>query len=220
VERMLPKALVGASLLLGVVAGSLSMSASASARPSPAPPVSGATATITVPDGLTPSGVSVKPFPVQMTVAGISFPTREGGNQALPGNVFVHVTLRVKNLASASRVVPFNGSSTRTMAMGVSHAVPGDGVNDSVCSPPALDGLAVDPQVSAQVTAQWCVVAASYETVTLRAHKTGTVTFSGEVVSTSDAKPENFSLIYSPTDAAQPTIFPVGPGQTATTSPT
>ena len=189
------------------------------AASSPPPAVSGASATITMKDGLTAAGVAVKPFQAQLTIAGISFPTREGGNQALPGNVFVHISVRVKNLASATRVIPFNGGNFRTMAIGVSHAVPGDGADDPVCTPPALDGLATDQQVSIQVAAQWCVVAGTTESVVVGARKTKSMTFSGEVVSRADALAENFALIYSPSDAADPTILSVGPGGAATTIP-
>jgi hypothetical protein len=210
-------------LVVGVVAASLAGTVSSAARtgsPSSSPPVSGASATITVKDGLTPSGIAVKPFRVQLTVVGISFPTREGGIEALPGNVFVHITVRVSNLASASRLVPFNGGGFRTMAIGVSHAVPGDGINDDVCVPPALDGLSIDQQVSNQVAALWCIPTASTtESVTLPAHKSKEATFGGEVVSQADAKAENFALIYSPSDAAKPTILPVGPGGVPTTVP-
>jgi hypothetical protein len=191
--------------------------AAAAPAPNPPTPVSGASATITVKDGLTPSGVAVKPFNVRLTVTGISFPTREGANRALPGNVFVHITLRVTNLAGAARLVQFNGSEIRTMAIGVSHTVPAMGVNDSVCIPPSLDGLATDPQVSDQVTAQWCVVSTSVEAVTVGARKSKPVTFGEQVVSRADAQAGNFALIYSPSDVAEPTILPVGPGAVPTT---
>src|SRR5262249_32596811 len=84
-------------------------------------PVSGATATVTVKDGLSPSGHSVQPFQARFTVAGISFPNHEGGNHAVPGNVFVHLGLRVTNLASSTRLIPFNGGNFQTMAIGASH---------------------------------------------------------------------------------------------------
>ena len=209
------QAMVGGAVVAATVGSAASVAPAA-----PSPPVSGASATITVKDGLTASGTTAKPFPAQVTVTKISFPKREGGNVAQPGNVFVHITARVKNLATKTRVVPFNGSDFRTMAIGTSHAVPGEGVNDSVCTPPALDGLGNDAQVSDQVTAQWCVVAGSTEIVTVKAKKSKDVTFSGEVVSQADANPENFALIYSPSDAAQPTTLPVGPGGVATTTAT
>jgi hypothetical protein len=209
--------LIAGALIATVIGAAGTLAGAAGSSPSPA--VSGASATITVKDGLTSAGVAVRPFQAQLTIAGISFPTREGGNQALPGNVFVHISVRVKNLASATRLIPFNGSNLRTMAVGVSHAVPGDGANDPVCSPPALDGLATDQQVSNQVAAQWCVVAGTTESVVVGAQKTKSVTFSGEVVSRADASAENFALIYSPSDAADPTILPVGPGGAPTTIP-
>jgi len=196
------------------------VSASAAvAAPVPPTPVSGASATITMKDGLTPTGVAVKPFRVQLTVTGISFPTREGANRALPGNVFVHIAVRVTNLARASRLIPFNASEIDTMAMGVSHSVPGEGADDSVCTPPALDGLRTDQQVSDEVTAQWCVVSTSFVSVTVRAHRSKVVTFGDQVVSQADAQAQNFALIYSPSDVAQPTILPVGPGTVPTTTP-
>jgi len=204
----------GVVALVGTVGAPVALAAKA-----PPLPVSGASATITMQDGLTANGVAVKPFRVQLTVTGISFPTREGGDQAQPGNVFVHITVRVTNLAGASRVIPFNGSEIDTMAMGISHAVPGNGVADSVCTPPALDGLRTDQQVSDAVTAQWCVVSTSVETVLVRPHRSKAVTFGEQVVSRTDAQPANFALIYSPSDAARPTILPVGPGAVPTTSP-
>jgi hypothetical protein len=176
--------------------------------------VSGASAAVTIKDGLTASGTTAKPFPVQLTVQKISFPGREGGNVAQPGNVFVHITVRVKNLASKTRIVSFNGSDFRTLALGTSHAVPGD---SDACTPPPLDGIRDDPAVADQVTAQWCLHTGSFEMATIRPKKTKDVTISGEVVAQEDAKAENFALVYSPADEPQPTILPVGPGGTATT---
>ncbi len=207
---------VRASLAGIVIVAAVAGSAGA-AGAAPSPPVSGASATLTIKDGLTTSASTAKPFPIRLTVQKISFPTREGGNVAQPGNVFVHITARVKNLASKARVVPFNGSDFRTLAIGTSHAVPGEEVDSAACTPPALDGLRDDPAVADQVTAQWCVVGGSTEMVTVGAKKSKDVTISGEVVSQADAKPENFALIYSPSDEPQPTILPVGPGGTATT---
>ena len=187
--------------------------------PTPTIPVSGASATVTVKDGLTASGTSVQPFQARFTIAGISFPNHEGGNHALPGNVFVHVTLRVTNLASSTRLIPFNGGNYQTMAIGISHDVPALGVNDVACVPPALDGLGIDQQVATQVANQWCVVSSDNEMVVVRSHQSKVVTFGGQVVSQTDAKPENFALIYCPADAATPTILPVGPGGTPTAVP-
>jgi hypothetical protein len=187
------------------------------AAAAPAQPVSGASATVTIKDGVTASGTAAKPFSVQLTIEKISFPTREDGNIAQPGNVFVHITARMKNLASKTRVVPFNASGFRTLAIGTSHAVPGEELGADVCTPPDLDGIRNDPAVADQVMAQWCVRAGSTEMVTVRPKKTKDVTISGEVVSQEDAKPENFALIYSPADEALPTILPVGPGGMATT---
>jgi hypothetical protein len=193
--------------------------ASGAKAPTPPIPVSGASATVTVRDGLSASGTSVQPFRAQFTIAGLSFPNHEGGDHALPGNVFVHIALRVTNLASATRLIPFNGSNFKTMAMGVSHDVPGLGVNDDACIPPALDGLAIDQNVANQVANQWCVQSTDYETAVVRPHKSKVVTFGGQVVSQTDATPANFALIYCPADAATPTILPVGPGGTPTTVP-
>lgn len=181
------------------------------------PPVSGASVTVTVTDGLTASGTTAKPFPVQLTVQKISFPGREGGNVAQPGNVFVHITVRVKNLASKTRIVSFNGSDFRTLSIGTSHAVPGEEADSDACTPPPLDGIRDDPAVADQVTAQWCLHEGSFEMATIRPKKTKDVTVSGEVVGQNDAKPENFALVYSPPDEPQPTILPVAPGGTATT---
>jgi hypothetical protein len=212
----LKKHRVRASLAGIVVVAALAGSAGA-ASATLSPPVSGASAIVTIKDGLTTSATTAKPFPVRLTVQKISFPTREGGNVAQPGNVFVHITARVKNLATKARIVPFNGSEFRTMAIGTSHAVPGEEVDSDVCTPPALDGLRDAPAVSDQVTAQWCVTEGSTAMVTAGPKKSKDVTISGEVVSQQDAKPENFALIYSPSDEAQPTILPVGPGGQATT---
>ena len=193
--------------------------ASGAKTPTPPIPVSGASATVTIRDGLSASGRSVQPFQAQLTIVGISFPNHEGGNQAQPGNVFVHVAVRVTNLAGATRLVPFNGSNFKTMAMGISHNVPGVGVNDDVCMPPALDGLGIDQQVANQVANQWCVLSSDYETAVIRPHKSKVVTFGGQVVSQTDAVPSNFALIYCPADTATPAILPVGAGGTATTVP-
>jgi hypothetical protein len=193
--------------------------ASGAKAPTPAIPVSGASGTVTVHDGLSASGTTVQPFQAQLTIAGISFPNHEGANHAQPGNVFVHIALRVTNLASATRLIPFNGDNFKTMAMGMSHNVPGVGVNDDVCMPPALDGLGVDPSISNQVATQWCVLSTDYETAVVRPHKSKVVTFGAQVVSQTDAVPSNFALIYCPADAATPTILPVGPGATPTTVP-
>ena len=182
-------------------------------------PVSGASAVVTMKDGLTAGGLSVKPFAIGLTIAGISFPNHDGADQALPGNVFVDISVRVRNLASAARLITFNADEFRTMAIGVSHSIPGDGATDPACVPPALDGLAINQQISNQVAAQWCVVAGSIGTVVVRAHKSKTVTFTGEVVSRGDARAQNFALIYSPSDEAAPTILPVGPGAVPTTVP-
>jgi hypothetical protein len=211
------RVLLAASAVAGLALTTFTTAAAAA----PAPPVSVSRASgiITVKDGLTPSGTSVKPFKVRLTVTGLSFPTHEVANRALSGNVFVHITVRVTNLAGAARVISFNGSEIRTMAMGVSHNVPAMGVDDSVCSPPSLDGLRTDQQVSNQVTAQWCVVGTSTEQVTVGARKSKPVTFGDQVVSRADAQAGNFALIYSPSDVAQPTILPVGPGTVATTVP-
>lgn len=189
----------------------------ATAAGAQSPPVSGATATVTITDGLTASGTTAKPFPVQLTVQKISFPGREGGNVAQPGNVFVHITVGVKNLASKTRIVSFNGSDFRTLSIGTSHAVPGEEADSDACTPPPLDGIRDDPAVADQVTAQWCLHEGSFEMATIRPKKTKDVTVSGEVVGQNDAKPENFALVYSPPDEPQPTMFPVGPGGTATT---
>jgi len=187
--------------------------------PTPSIPVSGAGATVTVQDGLTASGESVPPFRAQFTIAGISFPTREGADQALPGNVFVHITLKVTNLASATRLVPFNGDNFRTMAIGASHDIPALGVADDACVPPALDGLSNDQHVATQVATQWCVLSSTTEAAVIRSHKSKVVTFGGQVVSQTDATAQNFALIYCPSGAATPTILPVGPGSTPTTVP-
>jgi hypothetical protein len=154
---------------------------------------------------------------VQLTIERVDFPTREGGNIAQPGNVFVHIKVRVKNLASKTRVVPFNASDFRTLAIGTSHAVPGEELGADVCTPPDLDGIRTDQAVADQVMAQWCVRAGSTAMVTVRPKKSKDVTISGEVVSQEDAKPDNFALIYSPADEALPTILPAGPGGMATT---
>ncbi len=193
--------------------------AQAAKTPTPTFPVSGATATVTVNDGVTSSGQSVKPFQAQLRIVAITFPKREGANQALPGNVFVHVALRVTNLASGARLIPFNGNSTKTMAMGISHDVAGVGVSDAVCMPPALDGLATNLQVASTVANQWCVLDSTLETPVIGAHKSKVVTFGGQIVSQTDAKAANFALIYCPADSATPTILPVGPGGSPTTVP-
>jgi hypothetical protein len=208
--------------LAGIVASALISAPSLAygvKTPSPSIPVSGASATVTVQDGLTASGESVPPFRAQFTIAGISFPTREGGDQALPGNVFVHIALKVTNLASATRLIPFNGGNFRTMAIGANHDIPALGVADDACIPPALDGLSDNQQVATQVATQWCVLSSTTETAVVRPHKTKTVTFGGQVVSTTDATAANFALIYCPSGAATPTVLPVGPGGTPTTVP-
>jgi hypothetical protein len=187
--------------------------------PTPTIPVSGASATVTVQDGLTASGVSVPPFRAQFTIAGISFPNHEGADQALPGNVFVHIALKVTNLASATRLISFNGDNFRTMAIGANHDIPALGVADDACNPPPLDGLTDNQQVAQQVATQWCVLSSTTEAAVVRPHKSKVVTFGGQVVSQTDGIAANFALIYCPSGAATPTILPVGPGGTPTTVP-
>lgn len=207
-------AIIGAVIPVAAVAANTALAAR---TPTPSIPVSSASATVQVNDGLTPSGTSVKPFQVQLTIAGITFPNHEGGNHALAGNVFVEIALRVTNLASSPRLISFNGGNFKTMAVGASHNVPGLGVDDDACIPPALDGLGTNAQVANEVAAQWCVQSSTYESAVVRPHKSKVITFGGPVVSQTDAKTENFALIYSPSDAAIATILPVAPGGTATT---